>query len=65
MPKLKTKKSIFKRFKISKRGKILFKRAGKQHLLTKKRRKFKRYLKKRGILGEVGRKIVKRALPYK
>jgi len=64
MTKLKTKKSVSKRFKISKRGEILFRRGGKSHLLTKKQRKSKRYLRKKGILGEVGRKIIKRALPY-
>jgi len=62
--KLKTKKSVAKRFKISKRKKILFRRGGKSHLLTKKERKFKRYLKKRGVLGKAGRKMIKRALPY-
>lgn len=64
MAKLKTRKSVAKRFKISKGGKILFRRGGKRHLLTKKERKIKRYLKKEGILGEAGRKIIKRALPW-
>lgn len=64
--KLKTKKSIAKRFKITKKGKILFRRAGKSHLLTKKLRRFKRHLKKEGlILGKAAKKIIKRALPYR
>jgi large subunit ribosomal protein L35 len=45
MPKLKTNKSVAKRFKVSATGKIRYKRAGKSHLLTGKSRRRKRHLK--------------------
>jgi len=44
MPKLKTNSGAKKRFKITATGKILRKRAGKSHLLTKKSKKRKRKL---------------------
>jgi ribosomal protein L35 len=42
MPKLKVKKSIRKRFKLTGTGKIFYRRAGKSHLLQGKSRKRKR-----------------------
>lgn len=58
MPKKKTRKAAVKRFKISARGKILFTRAGKGHLLTGKSRSHKRRLSKRGVLtGAAAKKI--------
>jgi large subunit ribosomal protein L35 len=47
MPKAKTTKAIAKRFKKSARGKVLFARAGKGHLLTGKSRKQKRNLRRK------------------
>jgi ribosomal protein L35 len=42
----KTKKSIKKRFKVKKTGKVIYYRSpGHRHLLRKKNRKNKRYLK--------------------
>jgi large subunit ribosomal protein L35 len=46
MPKLKTNKSVAKRFKVSASGKIRYKRAGKSHLLTGKSRRRKRHMKR-------------------
>lgn len=46
MPKLKTNKSVAKRFKVSATGKVRFKRAGKRHLLTSKSRRRKRHMNK-------------------
>lgn len=34
MPKLKTNKSVKKRFKVTKNGKVMRKRAGKSHLMA-------------------------------
>lgn len=36
MPKLKTSRAIFKRFKITRNKKVIRKHAGKSHLLAKK-----------------------------
>ncbi len=45
MPKLKTNKSVSKRFKITKRGKVRRYRAGTRHLNSHKPRKRKRRLR--------------------
>nr|UNJ16375.1 ribosomal protein L35 [Boldiaceae sp.] len=50
MPKLKTKKSISKRFKIVSTHKILRRKAGKKHLLQKKSSKRKHSLSKTSLL---------------
>ncbi|MFA5767699.1 MAG: 50S ribosomal protein L35 [Candidatus Paceibacterota bacterium] len=42
----KTRKSITKRFKITKNGKVLRRPTGQDHLLSKKSGKFKRNLRK-------------------
>lgn len=46
MPKMKTKKSVAKRFSVTGTGKVKRARDGKNHILTKKTRKRKRNLKK-------------------
>jgi len=43
---MRIKKSIKKRFKFTKKGKILRRKAGQDHSLAKKSKKFKRKLKK-------------------
>ena len=45
MPKLKTNKSVAKRFKITKKGKVRRYRAGVAHLNSHKTRKRKRHLR--------------------
>ncbi len=62
MPKLKTKKGIKKRFKVSKNGKVKYRRAGKGHILTKKSRKRKRKLRTTGILEGADAKKIKEFL---
>jgi large subunit ribosomal protein L35 len=52
MPKVKTKSSAKKRFKLSGTGKIRRKHAFKSHILTKKTTKQKRNLTKMGIVHE-------------
>ncbi len=65
MPKLKNKKGVTKRFKLTKKGKIKFSPGGKSHLLSNKGTKKKRSLRKRKIVGG-GKEIkyLKRMLPY-
>jgi len=66
MPKLKTKKSVAKRFKITGTGKVMHYGAGGSHLLSKKSSNRKRRLKKASVLKNRGdRKTVKRLLPYR
>ena len=52
MPKMKTKKSVAKRFSITGTGKIKRAHDGKNHILTKKTRKRKRNLKKAAIVSK-------------
>lgn len=64
MPKLKTKKALRKRFRITKKGKVKMWRAFKRHLLSKKSRKRKRALSHSGIVSKSDEKTLKRLLPY-
>lgn len=50
MPKVKTKSSAKKRFKLTGTGKIKRKHAFKSHILTKKEKKQKRNLTKAGLV---------------
>lgn len=66
MPKLKTKKSVAKRFKITGTGKVMHYGAGGSHLLAKKTSKRKRRIKRTSVLKNKGDiKTVKRLLPYR
>lgn len=64
MPKLKTRKGVAKRFKITKKGKIKRRRAGLGHLLAKKSRKRKRLLRKPSLVSRAEIKTIKKLLPY-
>ena len=64
MPKMKTKRSAAKRFKVTGRGKIRRQRAYKSHLLTKKSAKRKRHLRKPALVSKADEKLIKRLLPY-
>jgi large subunit ribosomal protein L35 len=64
MPKMKTRKSAAKRYKVTGTGKIKYKKQGLRHILTKKNSKRKRKLRKGGILSPVEEKRAKVLLPY-
>lgn len=64
MPKLKTRKAVAKRFKITKRGKIKRMKAGHSHILTKKTRARKRRLRRSTLVSKSFLKKLKRQLPY-
>jgi len=64
MPKLKTKKGVKKRFKLTKSGKVKRTKANKSHILTKKSRGRKRSLRKGGIVDKTFEDKVKKLLPY-
>jgi large subunit ribosomal protein L35 len=64
MPKLKTKKGVAKRFKITKKGKVKGHHAGTSHILTKKSRKRKRKLRHSNLADKVDEKRIKKLLPY-
>ena len=64
MPKLKTKSSAKKRFKITARGKVVMAQAGKRHGMIK--RKNSQIKNQRGttIMSKQDGKIVKSYMPY-
>ncbi len=64
MPKMKTRKSASKRYKMTANGKIKYKKQGLRHILTKKSSKRKRNLRKAGILSDPETKKAKVLLPY-
>lgn len=64
MYKLKTFRSIKKRFKITAQGKLLRHRASRNHLLQKKTKKRKRQLRKVAFVSCSDKLNVKNSLPY-
>lgn len=64
MPKLKTKKALAKRIKVTKKGKLLRAQAGRRHLLSGKTKKRKRGLKRKDKVSGGEQKMIRRALPY-
>ena len=62
MPKIKTRKSVAKRFRVSATGKLKYKKQGLRHILTKKRAKRKRRLRKADTLSKVEAKRVSRMI---
>jgi large subunit ribosomal protein L35 len=62
VPKLKTKKSAKKRFKVTKSGKVLRTRAGKSHLMVGTRSKTVRSLRRKGLVHSTELKEVRRML---
>jgi large subunit ribosomal protein L35 len=65
MPKMKTKSSAKKRFKVSATGKVISAQAGKRHGMIKRTNKFIRNARGTHTLSEPDAKIVKRTMmPY-
>lgn len=65
MPKLKTKKGVAKRFKLTKGGKVKYPTCGKSHLLSsKKSKRLRRMRRPRIVESSKDIKYIKRMLPY-
>lgn len=64
MPKLKTRRAIAKRFKVTKKGKILRRRGFKSHLLSHKSKKRKRKLRRSALVSGPERRKIRELLPY-
>lgn len=52
MPKMKTRKAVAARFRVTGTGKLKMSKPGKRHLLTHKTAKRKRQLRRSGLLDE-------------
>ena len=64
MPKLKTKSSAKKRFKISANGKVIMAQAGKRHGMIKRTNSQIRKQRGTTIMSKQDSKIVKSYMPY-
>ena len=64
MPKMKTKSSAKKRFKVTARGRIKSPQAGKRHGMIKRSRKFIRNARGTTILSKADENTVKSFMPY-
>ena len=64
MPKMKTKSSAKKRFKVTANGKVLTAQAGKRHGMIKRTRKFIRNARGTTTMSAPDAKIVKGFMPY-
>ena len=64
MPKMKTKKSASKRFKVRSSGSIKRSQAYMRHILTKKSTKRKRHLRGTTSVHDTNVKAVRAMLPY-
>ena len=64
MPKMKTKSSAKKRFKVTATGKVVGGQAGKRHGMIKRSNKFLRNARGQTVLSEPDQKLVKSYMPY-
>tara|TARA_R110002072_G_scaffold152468_3_gene302140 strand:- start:542 stop:742 length:201 start_codon:yes stop_codon:yes gene_type:complete len=64
MPKMKTKSSAKKRFKMTATGKVKSAQAGKRHGMIKRTTKFIRDARGTTVLSDADAKIVKSYMPY-
>ena len=64
MPKLKTKSSAKKRFKITARGKVIMSLAGKRHGMIKRTNRQIRNQRGTTVMSKQDGKIVKSYMPY-
>ena len=64
MPKMKTKSSAKKRFKVTATGRVMAAQAGKRHGMIKRTNKFIRSARGTSALSEPDARIVKSYMPY-
>ena len=64
MPKLKTKSSAKKRFKVTAKGKVVAAAACRRHMLRRRPQKMKRQARGTMILCDADARIVKSYMPY-
>ncbi len=64
MPKMKTKSSTKKRFRVTASGRIKAGQAGKRHMMIKRSNKFLRNARGTTLLCAADEKTVKKFMPY-
>ena len=64
MPKMKTKSSCKKRFKVTAGGRVKSAQAGKRHGMIKRTTKFIRHARGTTVMSPPDEKIIKSIMPY-
>lgn len=64
MPKMKTRKAVAKRFKLTKKGKIKRSRAFRSHIRSKKSSKRKRFLRGKDLVSRADKQKLRKQMPY-
>ena len=64
MPKLKTVKGVKWRVKVTGRGRVVAHRSGRRHLLSGKRAKIKRQMRRQRLITPVDERKILALLPY-
>lgn len=64
MPKIKSNRSVRRRFRFTKTGKVKRARANRRHLLTHRTHKRKRQLRRTGSVSSEQVSMIQRLLPY-
>ena len=64
MPKMKTKSSVKKRFKLTATGKIKMGQTGKRHGMIKRTKKFIRQARGTTVMSESNAKVIRKFMPY-
>ena len=64
MPKMKTKASVKKRFKLTATGKVKYTQMGKRHGMIKRSNKFVRDARGMDVLSAPAGRIIKKMAPY-
>ncbi len=64
MPKMKTKSSVKKRFKLTATGKVKMAQTGKRHGMIKRSNKFIRQARGTTVMSESNAKTIRKFMPY-
>lgn len=64
MGKLKTRKAVKKRFRLTKKGKVLRSKAFRRHIMTKKSSGRRRSLRGKALVSPADVKKLRKQLPY-
>ena len=64
MPKLKTVKGVKWRVKVTGRGRVVAHRSGRRHLLSGKRAKIKRQMRRQRLIAPADERKILALLPY-
>ncbi|MFA5047956.1 MAG: 50S ribosomal protein L35 [Patescibacteria group bacterium] len=64
MPKIKTRKAVTKRFRVTKNKKVIKRTAGQDHFNARESGQTKRQKRRDGSLAEVDARNVRKMLPY-